>query len=172
MKTTGVTNILCKIDVFTTFFRFYSKPDAKPLVSCGICGKISLFNIQVEALLTVIALSIFADERVLSSEISAFIKSAKDIEAHVTSDVPVTEAKLLMWFEMNRLRLSDKIRLGPIGFKHWFESVIAELSAYSDEAFVVDMLNRISVADGELHVSEKALSVLVEGQFRSQAKTA
>jgi len=125
-----------------------------------------MFNRQVEALLTITALSIFADKRVLSSEITAFIKSAKDIDGKIQSRIPITEAKLLIWFEMNRIRLSDKIRLGPAGFKHWFEMVLADLAEFTDIDFLMDLIKRISLADGELHISEKALFVLVEGKFK------
>lgn len=127
-----------------------------------------MFNRQVEALLTIAALSIFADKRVLSSEISTFIKSAQDINERVDSAIPITEAKLLMWFEINRMRLNDKVRLRPIGFKRWFDTVMSDLTDYADQAFITDLIERISLADGELHVSEKALTVLVEGKFREQ----
>lgn len=132
----------------------------------------SVFSNQVEALLTIIALSIFADKRIFSSEISTFVDSAKEIQAHAASDLPVTEAKLLMWFEMNRMRLSDKIRLGPVGFQHWFESVIGELHHYPDKDFIMTMLDRIAHADGEFHVSERALSVLVRSGFQNQTEPA
>ena len=134
----------------------------------GILGMKFVFNRQVEALLTIFALSIFADKRVLSSEISALIKSAEDIDSRVNSSLPVTEAKLLMWFETNRMRLEDKLRLGPIGFKRWFESVMSDLSDFSDQALLTDLLHRTSLADGELHVSEKALRILVESKFQQR----
>ncbi len=131
-----------------------------------------MFNSQVEALLTVLALSVFADKRVLSTEIAAFIESATEINEKVQSDIPVTEAKLLMWFEMNRIRLGDKVRLGPIGFKHWFDSVMSDLAKFSDRDFLIRGLQRISLSDGELHISEKALCVLVERRLRDKNKVA
>lgn len=128
-----------------------------------------MFNLQVNAVLTLIALSIFADKRVLSTEVSAFIKSARDIDANVESQLPLTEAKLLMWFEINRMRLSDKVKLGPIGFQRWFQTVLNDASDYGDKDFILDAIKRISRADGEIHISEKALSVLVDAHFRRAA---
>lgn len=125
-----------------------------------------MFNRKVHAVLTVIALSVFADKRVLSTEITAFVKSADIIQKKVKSDIPVTEAKLLLWFELNRMNLRDKMKLGPVGFERWFETVLSELSALSDKSFISDIVRRISYADGELHVSEQALSVMLEKKFR------
>lgn len=124
-----------------------------------------MFNRKVDAVLTVIALSIFADKRVLSTEITAFVKSAGLIQSKVDSAIPVTEAKLLMWFEMNRMHIRDKMSLGPVGFRHWFENLLAEFSTLSDTTFVTDIVDRISHADGELHISEKALAVMLAAKF-------
>ncbi len=129
-----------------------------------------MFNRQVEALLTICALSIFADKRVFASEITAFVQSAAKINTKVESDIVVTEAKLLMWFELNRVHLHDKVSLKPVGFKHWFETVLSDLKGFKDAEFVVEILNYISLADGELHVSERALSVLVDTALKNQMR--
>ena len=120
-----------------------------------------MFNRQVNAVLTLIALSIVADKRVLSSEITVFIKSAKLINKKIESDLPITEAKLLAWFENNRIILRDKVNLGPVGFERWFETVLADISDFEDKQFIMDMIEKIAQADGEVHVSETALLALV-----------
>lgn len=126
-----------------------------------------MFNRKVHAVLTVIALSVFADKRVLSTEITAFVKSADIIQKKVKSDIPVTEAKLLLWFELNRMDIRDKMRLGPVGFKRWFDTLMAELASISDKAFISEIVQRIAYADGELHISEQALKVMLDNSFES-----
>lgn len=128
-----------------------------------------MFSREVDAVLSVIALSIFADKRVLSTEITAFVKSADIIEAHVRSDIPVTEAKLLMWFEINREHIQSKMQLGSVGFKQWFDSVVETFSLLPDKTFIADIVELISNADGELHISEKAWSVMLERRFKTAA---
>lgn len=121
-----------------------------------------MFSKEVNGVLTLIVLSIFADKRVLSSEITTFIKSAAIINKKVRSDSPITEAKLLAWFENNRIILRDKTRLGPVGFEHWFATVLADISDFKDKRFIMDMIEKIAQADGEVHISEKALLALVD----------
>lgn len=130
-----------------------------------------MFSRKVHAVLTVIALSVFADKRVLSTEITAFVKSADVIQKKVQSDIPVTEAKLLLWFELNRMEIRDKMSLGPVGFKRWFETLMTELVSISDKTFISDLVRLISHADGELHVSERALAVMLENKFKSSYST-
>ena len=129
-----------------------------------------MFNKQVNGVLTLIALSIFADKRVLSSEITAFIKSAEQINKNVRSEIPITEAKLLMWFETNRLHLRERVNLRPAGFKHWFDTVLEDVAEYKDKLFLMEMIDLISNADGELHISEKALMVLVDKTIKDPRK--
>jgi len=124
-----------------------------------------MFNRQIEAVLNLISLSIFADKRVLSEEISAFVESADLIQSKLQSDIVISETKLLMWFELNRSELKSIMGLGPAGFKHWFENLISELPVISDKRFIMDIVERISNADGEFHISEKALEVMLERVF-------
>lgn len=121
-----------------------------------------MFNNEVNGVLTLIALSIFADKRVLASEITSFIKSAGVINKKVKSETPITEAKLLAWFENNRIFLRDKTLLGPVGFEHWFKTILTDVSDFEDKSFIMDMIEKIAQADGEVHISEKALLALVD----------
>ena len=131
-----------------------------------------MFNRQIEAVLNLISLSIFADKRVLSEEISAFVESADLIQSKLQSDIVISETKLLMWFELNRSELKSIMGLGPAGFKHWFENLISELPVISDKRFLMDIIERISNADGELHISEKALEVMLARSFESPSYAA
>ena len=115
----------------------------------------------MNGVLTLIALSIVADKRILASEITAFIKNAQLIDKKLKNDSPITEAKLLAWFENNRVTLRDKVSLGPVGFERWFKSVLADISDFEDKSFIMDLIEKISQADGEVHISERALLALV-----------
>ena len=121
-----------------------------------------MFNREVEALLSLTAFSIFADKRVFANEIESFVKSAHQIEAAGRSTIAVTEPKLLYWFEMNREQLQDKMKLGPAGLKRWLIMIMDDLAAFPDKDLILKLIRKISKSDGEYHISEKALCVLVE----------
>jgi len=128
-----------------------------------------MFDHEVEAVLSVIALSIFADKRVLSTEITAFVKSADVISAHVNSDLQLSEPKLLLWFELNRERIQAKMQLGPAEFEAWFDSIFEDFARIPDKTFISDIVENIARADGELHISEKALSAMLDRKFKKSA---
>ena len=124
-----------------------------------------MFNREIDAVLKVIALSIFADKRVLSSEITAFVESAELIQENVNSDIVITEAKLLLWFELNRADLREKISLKVTEFEKWFVSLLEDLPVLPNKRFMTEAVERISNSDGEFHISEKALEVILNRVF-------
>lgn len=128
-----------------------------------------MFNRDIDAVLKVLALSIFADKRVLSEEISAFVESADIIQNNLNSDIVISETKLLLWFELNRSDLQSKMALSPAAFQAWFEELISNLPVMSDKRFITNIIERISQADGELHISEKALQVMLNRTFKTSA---
>jgi len=122
-----------------------------------------MFNRQIEAVLKVIALSIFADKRVLSEEISAFVESADLIQANLQSDIVISETKLLLWFELNRSEIQNIICLDSAGFQRWFEDLISDLPVLPNTQFITNIIEKIANADGD--ISEKALEVILERSF-------
>ena len=53
------------------------------------------------------------------------------------------------------------MRLGPAGLKRWLTLLMKEAKDFPDKPLILDLVGEISKADGELHISEKALSVLI-----------
>lgn len=126
-----------------------------------------MFTKQVDAALTLIALSIFADKRILSTEISAFIESADVIQANLNSDIPITEAKLLVWFEMNRGNIKEKMEISGKRFRTWLDQLLDEVDTLPDKRFIVELIESIARSDGEYHVSEVALAVIIDRKFKA-----
>ena len=131
-----------------------------------------MFNRQIEAVLKVIALSIFADKRVLSEEITTFVESATLLESKLNSAIKITETKLLMWFEINRAELQDKMSLRSVEFKQWFETLLSDFPVMSDKNFITDIIANIANSDQEFHISEKALNVMLDRVFETPASAA
>ena len=129
-----------------------------------------MFNRQTEAVLSLTAFSIFADKRVLSEEISKFMSLSNVLRKTDISDIEITEPKLLHWFEMNRSILQDKMTLGPAGLKRWINIVIDDLSEFKQKSLILDWITQIAKADGEHHISEKALFVLLQDRLLEKPK--
>jgi len=128
-----------------------------------------MFNHQLEAVLSIMALSIFADKRVLSTEITAFVDAADKVKQNVTTDLPITEAKMLLWFELNRERIRDNMQLGSAEFSAWFSSLLRDLSGLQNKKFISEIVRSIAHADGELHISEQALAIMIDRKFKRSA---
>ena len=62
--------------------------------------------------------------------------------------------------------------LGPVGFKRWFEDTVAELPVISDKRFIMEIIEKISKADNEFHISEKALGVMLDRAFGKSSAAA
>jgi len=117
---------------------------------------------ELNDILMVLTVGIFADKKVHSSEISVFIKSVSRLQlSHL--DIPkISEARALAWFEMNK----DEVRqifAGPRSeFDSWFIPILKRVGVHSDKEALLHLLNMIFLADREMHISETALMVLIK----------
>ena len=111
-------------------------------------------------ILSLIAASIFADKRVYASEIEAFVKASAELAALEGLKPKLSEAMLLSWYEQNKDDIRRKIAT-PY-FKDWFYDLLARLSHVSDKRSILDAMQKISLADGTIHVSERALITLAK----------
>jgi len=129
----------------------------------------TMFNTQTEAVLSLTAFAIFADKRVLSEEINKFISFADILEVTNISDIKITEAKLLHWFEMNKSDLQKKMEIGHEGLSDWLNLVLDDLDGFKRKDLILEWINDIACADGEHHISEKALFAIVEDRLGEAA---
>lgn len=102
---------------------------------------------DMEALLTVAALSTYLKNGMMCERMSAFADFAARLEGVDHPDQPITSADLSAWFDFNRAVLRDKLRLGPVGLKRWFESLVSDLKAFPRQDIVEDILSDLSFAD-------------------------
>lgn len=119
-------------------------------------------NQLIEDILTVLAATVLADKRIFAEEIEAFVESSKSICRELEMDPPLSEAKLLSWFEINRDKIKQKLRHN--NFESWFEALLKRLNENSILSDLLEHMDFIAKSDGELHVSEKALQVLFTQQ--------
>lgn len=112
----------------------------------------------LDDILRLLVATIFADKRIFASEIDAFLSSAIILPAISQSKRNFSEAKLLAWYEIHKDTIRDKITT-PY-FKDWFYELLDKLSHLEDKKSILRAMKDISIADGEVHVSERALITL------------
>lgn len=115
---------------------------------------------DLDDVLSLLGVTIIADKRVFSAEIEAFLKAAKDLKLARLIDPKLSEARLLAWYEMNKDDLTEKVH-SPY-FKTWFYDCLDSLADLPDKSALLKAMGDISLSDGELHVSERALIVLAK----------
>lgn len=114
---------------------------------------------DLDTLLTLISTMIFADQRVYASEVMAFVKLTNELVAARGIDPDLSEAQLLTWYEYNKADI--RARLVAPDFALWFHDLIVRLKDVADKPAILEVMNEISAADGEVHVNETALIQLV-----------
>jgi len=74
------------------------------------------------------------------------------------------EAKLLSWYELNKDSIND--RLSTPYFKDWFYATLDEIAELPDKQTILEVMRKISAADDDVHVSERALITLAERYWK------
>ena len=115
---------------------------------------------DIDNLLSLIAATIFADKRIYASEIEAFIDTTASLNLTQRLDPKMSESKLMFWYENNKTEIQDK--LSTPYFKDWFYGLLDKLKDVPGKETVLDVMRKIASADGEVHVSERALVTLTE----------
>lgn len=113
---------------------------------------------ELNDLLSLLAVTIIADKRVLSEEIDRFISASNGLYIARVIEPRLTEAKLLAWYEAHKDDLKQRLN-GP-DFEKWLYGCLNRLNHIRDKQAILDVMADIAVSDGELHVSERALMAL------------
>lgn len=121
---------------------------------------------DLDNILSLLAVTIIADKRVFAAEIQAFVKATTQLKQALLIEPKLSEAKLLSWYEMNKDDLTEKVH-SPY-FKTWFYDCLDSLADLPDKSALLKAMGDISLSDGELHVSERALIVLAKLHWKME----
>ena len=121
-----------------------------------------MLDTELEDILTVLAVGVYADKRIFASEIQAFTRSVSGVALSRRENSTVTGAQALLWFEMNKDEIRDKIDGPRPEFDAWIIPILERVSEHGNIDELIGLLDIISVADDEFHISEKAFIVLVK----------
>lgn len=121
-----------------------------------------MFRQDIEAVLTLFALDIVVDRKVLREEIETFMASAHELSRECGTEQRLSQTRLLYWFELNREALIAMTKLGKSDFHKTIDNLLMEVRKFPNRFLVLKILNKISRADGRIHASERALSKYAE----------
>lgn len=121
-----------------------------------------MLDTELEDILTVLAVGVYADKRIFASEIQAFTRSVSGVALSRRENSTVTGAQALLWFEMNKDEIRDKFDGPRPEFDAWIIPILERVSEHGNIDELIGILDIISVADDEFHISEKAFIVLVQ----------
>lgn len=111
-----------------------------------------------ECVLELLALTMFADKQVLASEIQTFVAIVLRFQDENILTSQMSETEVIHWYEIHKGDLSKVVQHGI--FETWIEERIHKLRDFPDKHLLLRGIDEIALADGEKHVSEKALEVL------------
>ena len=121
-----------------------------------------MLDTELEDILTVLAVGVYADKRIFASEIQAFTRSVSSVALSRRENSTVTGAQALLWFEMNKDEIRDKFDGPRPEFDAWIIPILERVSEHGNIDELIGLLDIISVADDEFHISKKAFIVLVK----------
>jgi len=119
---------------------------------------------ELKDILSLIAATVLADKRILTSEVDVFMTSTRQLDIVNQLEPTISEAKLKAWFERNKNDISQK--LATPYFKDWLYEVLDRLKDVPNKAPILKVMQEISIADQDVHVSERTLIALSESYWR------
>lgn len=118
----------------------------------------------LNSVLNLIAATILADKRVYASEVEMFIKEASALKLVRQLEPKMSEARLLSWYELNKDAIEENLK-APY-FKDWYYKILKQISELPEKKSILEVMRKISKADNEIHVSERALITLAERYWK------
>ena len=111
-----------------------------------------------QSVLELLAVTMFADKKVLASEIQAFVANVQWLQNDYVLKTSLSEGEIIKWYEANKDAMRALIQ--PGNFEAWMDIKVEELKDFPDKHLLLRAMDKIAHADGEKHISEKALEVL------------
>lgn len=108
--------------------------------------------------LELLAITMFADKQVLAAEIQAFTDIILRFQRENILATELSEAEIINWYEDHKEDLKQVVNHNA--FEPWISEKIRALRDFPDKHLLLRGIDEIAEADGEKHVSEKALEVI------------
>lgn len=113
---------------------------------------------EIDDILTLLALTILADKKVVEQEIDTFLRIAPEITKGLGLKKPMSQSKLMAWLYTNQAQI--KPMLASPEFAKILIGLFTRTQNIPNKQAILNKMTEIAAADNEVHVSEKALIVL------------
>lgn len=117
-----------------------------------------MLSSHADDILTVLALTVFADKQVKQAEIDSFVQAANRLQLLRDIEPRMSEARLLAWFHNNKVKIISK--MNSTDFELWYKSCLDRIQNVKDKNALLSIMGQISIADAEVHVNETALIII------------
>ncbi len=138
--------------------RLASEQDITEIISELMAKTHKPIEADTKYVLELLALTMFADKQVLAAEIQTFVDIVLRFQRENILTTKLTEADIILWYEEQKADLANVIQHGV--FESWIEERLQNLRDFPDKHLLLRAIDEIANADGEKHISEKALEVL------------
>jgi hypothetical protein len=107
---------------------------------------------------------VLVDGHIHASEIAAFIEGVKDLALTDAAGTPLSGPQIRDWFIGYKDELNTTWSTHPkdVALTH----LILSLAEWPNKQAVIDVLERISIADAEFHKEEKTLISIVQAYWQ------
>ena len=91
-----------------------------------------MIDTELEDILTVLAIGVYADKRIFASEIQVFTQSVSGIELSKRENSKVSGAQALLWFEMHKDEIREKFDGPRSEFDAWIIPILHRVSEHGN----------------------------------------
>lgn len=119
---------------------------------------------ETQKLMRLLSQVILADGHIRETEIAALIEGASALELKDSSGAPLSPDMIRHWFDDYLQELNRKWSTAPKDVT--LTLLVLSLSEWPEKQAVVDVLEKISLADHDLHAEEKTLMSIVKSYWQ------
>ncbi len=113
---------------------------------------------QWQDTLTLLAMMIFADEKVYPEEVDTFKKAALELRDIVTPNLMLTNHMLSEWFKLHKDEIVESLK--PWNYDASLAKLMERMNEIPNKKDIIVALMKIAIADGQRHVLEDRILVV------------
>lgn len=115
---------------------------------------------HMEDILTLLAITLAIDKRVVHAEFESFLLAASTIQAPSDSLMPLDQAAILNWFTDNNARLQTLLEKDDQTVDGAVARLIMNLQTFPDTGSLLTAMRSVAASDGSFHPREKEIIAL------------
>jgi len=119
---------------------------------------------ETQKLLRLLSQVILADGHVYETEIEALAQGANELGFTAQSGNPISSAQIRIWFNAYQQELNETWSKTPKDVA--LTVLILSLSDWPNKQAIIDVLEKISLADADFHKEEKTLISIVKAYWQ------